>query len=413
MHRSASRESSDSPQSSVSRISQSSRGSRRSRRSTTHDFLERLTLNQQKDAFKIGSFVGKWGSNKTSKHQQFYDFRVWSTQLKNAEKKMDQLRMSDEEKYIQLITVLENDAKTLATTTYSRSSCFRTTVKALEKEFYNQTRYVSELWRNLQEIPKMSDSDVAKMDQFYRGVQKIVNELEMLFEDNPVLIQRISTIVGAQLNRDAKKLWLNRTKANKTACPLGHSLTTKDFLECIDEVRQSAKHEQDMFYLSKPPGKDSQAGKDNGKKTEEAKQKKEKEYKTFDDAFQSFVSLASESATEGQPVSEKGEDFCALCGYKKTTKQHNFILGCKKLKKMQFQEVKSFFDNNNCKCILCFNKHHSVQDCNLPKRGCSNKIVKAFKDQKGKDRKVGEICGGSHNIYMCRQRQHMTETAEK
>ena len=413
VHRSASRESSDSPQSSVSRISKSSRGSRRSRRSTTHDFLERLTLNQQKDAFKISSFVGKWGSNKTSKHQQFYDFRVWSTQLKNAEKKMDELRMSDEEKYIQLITVLENDAKTLATTTYSRSSCFRTTVKALEKEFYNQTRYVSELWRNLQEIPKMSDSDVTKMDQFYRGVQKIVNELEMLFEDSPVLIQRISTIVGAQLNRDAKKLWLNRTKANKTACPLGHSLTTKDFLECIDEVRQSAKHEQDMFYLSKPPGKDSQAGKDNGKKTEEAKQKKEKEYKTFDDAFQSFVSLASESATEGQPVSEKGEDFCALCGYKKTTKQHNFILGCKKLKKMQFQEVKSFFDNNNCKCILCFNKHHSVQDCNLPKRGCSNKIVKAFKDRKGKDRKVGEICGGSHNIYMCRQRQHMTETAEK
>ena len=42
-----------------------------------------------------------------------------------------------------------------------------------------------------------------------------------------------------------------------------------------------------------------------------------------------------------------------------------------------------------------------------------DKIVKAFKDRKGKDRKVGEICGGSHNIYMCRQRQHMTETAEK
>ena len=151
--------------------------------------------------------------------------------------------MSDEDKYLQLNTVLENDAKTLATTEYSRSSCFRTAVKALEKEFYNQTRYVSELWRNLQEIPKMSESDISKMDQFCRGVQKIVNELEMLFPDSPVLIQRISTIVGSQLNRDAKKLWLNRTKANKSACAIGHSLTTKDFLECIDEVRQSAKHE--------------------------------------------------------------------------------------------------------------------------------------------------------------------------
>ena len=73
----------------------------------------------------------------------------------------------------------------LATTEYNRSSCFRTTVEALEKEFYNQTRYVSELWRNLQAITKMSDSDISKMDQFYREVQKIVNELEMLFPDSP------------------------------------------------------------------------------------------------------------------------------------------------------------------------------------------------------------------------------------
>ena len=224
VRRSASRDSSDSAQSSVvSQISRSSRGSRRSRRSTTHDYLERLTLNQQRTAFKISSFVGKWGSHKTSKHQQYYDFRVWSTQLKNAEGKMNELKMSDEDKYLQLITVLENDAKTLATTTYNRSSCYRATVEALEKEFYNQTRYVSELWRNLGAIPKMSDSDIPKIDQFYREVQKIVNELENLFPDSPVLIQRIPSVVGGQLNRDAKKLWLNQTKANKSASPFGHS----------------------------------------------------------------------------------------------------------------------------------------------------------------------------------------------
>ena len=415
VHRSASRESSDSPQSSVvSQISRSSRGSRRSRRSTTHDYLERLTLNQQRSAFKISSFVGKWGSHKTSKHQQYYDFRVWSTQLKNAEGKMNELKMSDEDKYLQLITVLENDAKTLATTTYNRSSCYRATVEALEKEFYNQTRYVSELWRNLGAIPKMSESDIPKIDQFYNEVRKIVNELENLFPDSPVLIQRIPSVVGGQLNRDVKKLWLNRTKAHKCASPVGHSLTTADFLDCIDEVRESVKHEQDMFYLTKPPGKDSQekAGKDNAKKAEETKQKKE-EYKTFDQAFQSFANLASESATDGQPVSEKGEEFCALCGYKKTTKQHNFILGCRQLKKMQYSEVKKFFDNNSCKCTVCFNKIHSFPNCNLPKRECTNKIVRAFKDKKGRERKVGETCNGSHNIYLCKQRQATNESAQK
>ena len=139
MRLSASRESSDSAESSVSQISRSSQGSRRSRRSTTHDYLELLTLNQQRAAFKIGSYVGKWGSHKASKKQQFYDFGVWRTKLRNAEGKMNELKMSDEEKYLHLITVLESEAKSLATTEYNKSSCFRTTVEALEKEFYNQT----------------------------------------------------------------------------------------------------------------------------------------------------------------------------------------------------------------------------------------------------------------------------------
>lgn len=77
---------------------------------------------------------------------------------------------------------------------------------------------------------------------------------------------------------------MNRTKNNKLDSPVGHYLIPKDFLECIDEVRQSLKHEQDMFYLTKPPGKDPQEkeGKDNGKKADETKPKNKKEYKTFD-----------------------------------------------------------------------------------------------------------------------------------
>ena len=167
-----------------------------------------------------------------------------------------------------------------------------------------------------------------------------------------------------------------------------------------------------MFYLTKPPGKDSQekAGKDNGKRTDEDMLK---EVETFEEAFHSFTTYAPASATDGQPVSEKGEEFCALCGYKKTTKEHNFILGCKQLKKMQYSEVKKFFERNSCKCTVCFNKIHSVQDCNLPKRSCSNRIVKAYKDRKGRERKVGEICNSPHNIYLCKQRAYMTEAADK
>ena len=188
-------------------------------------------------------------------------------------------------------------------------------------------------------------------------------------------------------------------------------MTTRDFLECIDEVRQSAKHEQDMFYLTKPPGKDSQekAAKRNGKTTDEDMLK---EVETFEEAFLSYATHAPASATDGQPVSDKGEDFCALCGQKKTTKQHNFILGCRKLKSMKHAEVKAFYDKNNCKCTVCFNQNHAVNECNLPRRECSNKIVKAFKDKKGRERKVGEVCNAPHNIFLCKQRASMEAAAE-
>ena len=62
--------------------------------------------------------------------------------------------------------------------------------------------------------------------------------------------------------------------------------------------------------------------------------------------------------------------------------------------------------------VFCFNQNHAVNECNLPRRECSNKIVKAFKDKKGRERKVGEVCNAPHNIFLCKQRAFMEAAAE-
>lgn len=110
---------------------------------------------------------------------------------------MKKLRMSAEDKYLQIITVLENNAKSLAANTYASTNCFSVTVEALEKEFYNQQRYVQELWKRLRTINKMSDADIPKMDLFYHEAKVVVEELEMLFPTNVLLIQQISSFLAA------------------------------------------------------------------------------------------------------------------------------------------------------------------------------------------------------------------------
>ena len=91
-------------------------------------------------------------------------------------------------------------------------------------------------------------------------------------------------------------LWLTWTKAKKADSAVSHSLNPEDFLECIDEVRQAVKHEQDMFHLAMPSRKDTQ-DKDNGKKADESMLN---EVETFEKALNSFATYAPASATDDE-----------------------------------------------------------------------------------------------------------------
>ena len=138
-----------------------------------------------------------------------------------------------------------------------------------------------------------------------------------------------------------------------------------------------------MFYLTKPPGKDPQEkeGKDNGKKADETKPKNKKEYKTFDGNLSQVLYLHLQ--LRFNPFRKRVKIFVLFVASRKLQSSTTSSQDAKKLKKMRHSEVKTFYNEHNCKCMVCFNKIHSVGSCNLPKRECSNVIVKAFKDKKG------------------------------
>ena len=355
---------------------------------------EKMFLAQQKANFKIQSYVHTWNPNIVTQGQKFYQYHLWSLQIRSAKHRMMELQMSKNEMYVALISVLGGDAKDLVIKSNRLSGDFNLAMEILDKEFFNKHSFVTELSTQLELIPPMHARDATKMSQFYREVSAITEQLKDVLNDDASVIYTIETALYSKLNETAKRKWRALMLSNQNkASRVGHDLSTDQFLDCIETTRTEAKFDDDFRQRQKLAKKEAD---DKKEKEKEARKKKELEdQKKKESSMTDFYSYNTSTESQQYKDLTLGQK-CDVpnCGQilsNKPYKHPKYISKCPQLKKNEPKVNVEWFKKSKRRCEHCLVRAHTTSECRFSDWTCKRTIIKNGQE---------EFCGKPHHFSL-------------